>query len=59
MGFGYVEGVTCDYVCRGTTNLFAAPDIATGQVFTRCKRHHRQKEYLDFLEHRDANVAED
>ena len=37
MGLGYVEGVTHDYVRHGTATLFAALDIATGQVLTRCK----------------------
>ena len=32
MGFGYVEGVTHDYVRHGTTTLFAALDIANGSV---------------------------
>jgi len=32
MGLGYVEGTTHDYVRHGTTTLFAALDIATGQV---------------------------
>jgi putative transposase len=59
MGLGYVEGVTHDYVRHGTTTLFAALDIATGQVLTRCKRRHRHQEYLDFLKHVDANVPQD
>ena len=59
MGLGYVEGVTHDYVRHGTTTLFAALDVATGQVLTRCKRRHRHQEYLDFLKHVDANVPQD
>jgi putative transposase len=59
MGLGYVEGVTHDYVRHGTTTLFAALDIATGQVLTRCKRRHRHQEYLDFLKEIDANVPQD
>jgi len=59
MGLGYVEGVTHDYVRHGTTTLFAALDIATGQVLTRCKRRHRHQEYLDFLKHVDANIPQD
>src|SRR5579862_6715977 len=31
MGLGYVEGVTHDYQRHGTTTLFAALDIATGE----------------------------
>lgn len=59
MGFGYVEGITHDYVRHGTTTLFAAIDIATGQVLARCRHRHRHKEYLDFLKHLDANVPQD
>ena len=56
MGLGYVEGVTHDYVRHGTTTLFAALDIATGQVMTQCKKRHRYQEFLAFLSHIDTNV---
>lgn len=59
MGLGYVEGVTHDYVRHGTTTLFAALDIATGQVLSCCKRRHRHQDYLDFLKHVDSNVPRD
>jgi len=59
MGLGYVEGVTHDYVRHGTTTLFAALDIATGQVITRCKSRHRHQEYLSFIKHVNANVPQD
>lgn len=59
MGMGYVEGVTHDYVRHGTTTLFAALDIATGQVLARCKSRHRHQEYLDFLKHIDAHVPQE
>lgn len=59
MGLGYVEGVTHDYVRHGTTTLFAALDIATGQVLTSCKKRHRHQEYLQFLQQVDANVPSD
>jgi len=59
MGLGYVEGVTHDYVRNGTTTLFAALDIATGQVLTSCKNRHRHQEYLQFLKEVDANVPAD
>jgi len=58
MGLGYVEGVTHDYVRHGTTTLFAALDIATGQVLTQCKSRHRHQEFLSFLNHIDANVPQ-
>jgi transposase len=56
LGLGYVEGITHDYVRHGTTTLFAALDIANGQVFTQCKPRHRHQEFLSFLRHIDANV---
>jgi transposase len=56
LGLGYVEGVTHDYVRHGTTTLFAALDIATGRVLTKCKRRHRHQEFLHFLRHIDASV---
>ena len=56
MGPGYVEGVTHGYVRHGTTTLFAALDISTGEVLAQCKRRHRHQEFLAFLGHVDASV---
>jgi putative transposase len=56
MGLGYVEGVTHDYQRHGTTTLFAALDIANGQVVTDCKPRHRNQEFLAFLKRIEANV---
>ena len=56
LGLGYVEGITHDYVRHGTTTLFAALDIASGQVLTDCKRRHRHQEFLQFLRTIDASV---
>lgn len=56
LGFGYVEGITHDYVRHGTTTLFAALDIANGQVITQCKPRHRHQEFLSFLRHIDEQV---
>jgi transposase len=58
MGLGYVEGVTHDYVRHRTTTLFAALDVATGAVLSKCKRRHRHQEFLAFLRHIDASVPE-
>jgi putative transposase len=58
IGLGYVEGVTHDYVRHGTTTLFAALNIASGQVLTSCKRRHRHQEYLAFLKEIDENVPQ-
>lgn len=59
MGLGYVEGVTHDYRRHGTTTLFAALDVATGEVLSQCKKRHRHQEFLSFLRHLDGNVPED
>ena len=56
LGLGYLEGVTHDYIRHGTTTLFAALDIANGQVLTQCRARHRHQEFLAFLKHIDANV---
>lgn len=58
LGIGYAEGVTHDYVRHGTTTLFAALDIASGTVITRCKRRHRHQEFLQFLRQIEADVPE-
>lgn len=54
MGLGYVEGVTHDYVCHGTTTLFAALNVANGQVISRVRTQHRHQEFLDFLRWRSS-----
>lgn len=59
MGLGYVEGVTHDYKRHGTTTLFAALNIATGEVMAQCKPRHRHQEFLGFLRHIDKNVPAD
>lgn len=58
MGLGYVEGITHDYMRHGTTTLFAALDIANGEVLAQCKRRHRHQEYLGFLNHIQASVPQ-
>ena len=59
LGLGYLEGVTHDYIRHGTTTLFAALDIASGEVLTQCKPRHRHQEFLQFLRHIDASVPKD
>ena len=48
---GHAEQRTHDYVRHGTTTLFAALEIATGQVTGLCKQRHRHQEFLAFLKH--------
>ena len=59
LGLGYLEGYTHDYIRHGTTTLFAALDVANGEVIAQCKKRHRHQEFLQFLRHVDANVPPD
>jgi putative transposase len=56
MGFGYVEGVTHDYKRHGTTTLFAALNVLSGEVIARCKPKHRHQEFISFLRDIDNEV---
>jgi transposase len=56
---GQVERRTHDYVRHGTTSLFAALDVQSGEVIGECYRRHRAKEFRRFLDTIDANVPED
>ncbi|WGQ03905.1 IS630 family transposase, partial (plasmid) [Pseudomonas amygdali pv. aesculi] len=47
---------THDYKRHGTTSLFAALDVATGEVIGRLKRQHRSVEFLSFLKEVDTSV---
>jgi transposase len=46
---GRPERRTHDYVRHGTTTLFAALEVATGQVTGACHPRHRHGEFLAFL----------
>ena len=46
---GRIERRSHDYYRHGTTTLFAALDIATGQVTAALKPRHRHQEFLAFL----------
>lgn len=48
---GRPERRTHDYVRHGTTTLFAALEVATGQVNGLCQDRHRRQEFLRFLKH--------
>ena len=56
LGLGYVEGFTHNYTRHGTTTLFAALDVQSGEILAQCKARHRHQEFLAFLRHIDANV---
>jgi transposase len=57
LGPGQAERHTHDYVRNGTTALFAALNVATGEVIGRCHRRHRQQELVKFLDLIDATVT--
>ncbi len=46
---GLPERRTHDYKRNGTTTLFAALEVATGEVTAACKPRHRHQEFLAFL----------
>jgi len=46
---GRCETFTHDYKRHGTRTLFAALNVATGEVFGECKAQHRHQEFLSFL----------
>src|SRR5690606_1749904 len=49
MDFGMPERQTHNYIRHGTLDLFAALDVATGEVVAKIKRQHRAKDFVDFL----------
>jgi len=59
MHYGLPETHTHDYRRYGTTTLFAALDLATGEIIGKLKRRHRSAEFISFLRHIDASVPDD
>ena len=53
---GRAQTFTHDYVRHGTTTLFAALNIAEGQVITTGQPKHRHQEWLKFLKLIEANT---
>jgi transposase len=56
---GQPERRSHDYTRHGTTTLFAALDVATGEVIGRCFQRHRATEFLKFLRTVEARVPAD
>lgn len=48
--------MTHDYKRNGTTTLFAALNVATGQIIGTCMPRHRHQEWLAFLKLLDTNT---
>jgi transposase len=53
---GRAQTMTHDYKRNGTTTLFAALDMKTGQVIGQCLPRHRAKEFIRFLNKIDTAV---
>lgn len=56
---GQIERRTHDYVRNGTTSLFAALDVKTGEVLAECHKRHRSVEFRKFLDAIDQSVPAD
>src|SRR5687767_1697510 len=53
---GRAGTMTHDYKRHGTTTLFAALDVKTGEVIGECMPRHRHQEFLRFLRTIDRNT---
>src|SRR5580704_3444735 len=56
---GLPERQTHDYERHGTTSLFAAYNVLTGEVLGHCHQQHRHQEFLRFLERIDDAHPDD
>lgn len=56
MDLGQPERRTHNYVRHGTLDLFAALNVATGEVLTRCTAQHRAQDFVAFLRDIEASV---
>jgi len=56
MDVGQPERRTHNYLRHGTLDLFAALNIATGEVLARCKPQHRAQDFVAFLREIEASV---
>ncbi len=53
------ERQTHYYIRHGTTNLYAALDVASGKVMTKTTKAHRAVEFLEFFEPDQQQVPKD
>ena len=56
---GRAETMTHDYKRHGTSTLFAALEVQTGQVMGQCKKRHRHQEFLSFLKEVEKQTPSD
>jgi transposase len=57
MVIGQPERRTHNYIRNGTLDLFAALNVATGELLARCKPQHRAQDFVAFLRDIEASVA--
>ena len=55
---GVLERQSHDYVRHGTTNLYAALDVASGKVIADLTERHRADEFRRFLNLIDRSVPD-
>ena len=53
---GRAGTMTHDYKRNGTTDLFAALNVGSGEVLTECRRRHTHQDFLAFLKRIDRQV---
>lgn len=58
MDLGMPERQTHNYIRHGTLDLFAALNVATGEVIARTKKRHRAKDFVSFLGELDKAVED-
>ena len=56
MDLGMPKRQTGNYIRHGTLDLFAALNIATGEVIAKTKKRHRAKDFVSFLREMDNAV---
>ncbi len=56
MDMGRPERQTHNYIRHGTVDLFAALNVATGQVVAQTKKQHRSRDFVSFLREIDERV---
>ena len=56
MDIGHPERRTHNYLRHGTVDLFAALNVATGEVIARCTPQHRAQDFVAFLRDIDVSV---
>lgn len=56
---GIAERQTHDYIRHGTTSLFAALNVLTGEVTGSCHNKHRHQEFLRFMNKLDKEIPEE